>query len=224
MPGVLGEVEPGTELGELGVGSEAPSEGVLLPGVGATLLGVPESEGVPLPGIGVILLGVPDSEGVLLGAPSEGIVLPGAGVILLGAPESEGVAPGAGVVVVSSGVPEPDGVTFPGVVVLSGVVVSDGVVSAGTVVLPGAVGVTAVPPLQRELRGKYSHRIFIPSGDILISVGELVEESLLDWAMGDLLDSATAILVESAKDRAVPIRVRDFPIILKLTSTEHSHY
>jgi hypothetical protein len=42
--------------------------------------------------------------------------------------------------------------------------------------------------------------------------------------MGDLLDSATAILVVSAKDKAVPIRVRDFPIILKLTSTEHSHY
>ncbi|WP_190955969.1 hypothetical protein [Nostoc paludosum] len=253
VPGVLGEVEPGTELGELGVGSEEPSEGVLLPGVGATLLGVPESEGVPLPGMGAILLGVPDSEGVLLGAPdSEGVVLPGVGVtllgvpesegvplpgmgaillgvpdsegILLGAPESEGVAPGAGVVVVPSGVPEPDGVTFPGVVVLSGVVVCDGVVSAGTVVLPGAVGVTAVPPPQRELRGKYSHRIFLPSGDSLISVGELVEESLLDWAMGDLLDSATAILVVSAKDRAVPIRVRDFPIIMKLTSTEHSHY
>lgn len=127
--------------------------------------------------------------------------------------------PGAGVVFVLSGAPDSGGVTLPGVVVLSGVVVS-----AGTVVLPGAVGVTAVPPAQRELRGKYSHRIFIPSGDILISVGELVEESLLDWAMGDLLDWATAILVVSAKDRAVPIRVRDFPIILKLTSTEHSHH
>ncbi|MDZ8024788.1 MAG: hypothetical protein RMX97_08900 [Nostoc sp. DedQUE11] len=226
MAGAFGEVEPGTELGELGVGSEAPeSEGVPLSGVGTTLVGVPESEGVPLPGIGAKLLGAPDSEGVtlpgagviLLGAPdSEGVTLPGAGVILLGAPDSEGVAPGAGVVVVPSGVPEPDGVTFSGVVVLSGVVVSDGVVSAGTVVLPGAAGVTAVPPLQRELSGKYSHRIFMPSGDILISVGELVEESLLDWAMGDLLDSATAILVVSAKDRAVPIRVRDFPNISEI--------
>ncbi len=176
---MLGELEPGTELGELGVGSEAPSEGVVLPGAGVILLGVLESEGVTLPGAGVILLGVPESEGV---------TLPGAGVILLGVPESEGVAPGAGVVVVLSGVPDPEGVTFSGVVVLSGVVVCEGVVSVGTVVLPGVVGVTAVPPPQRELRGKYSHRIFLPSGDSLISVGELVEESLLDWAMGDLLD------------------------------------
>jgi hypothetical protein len=34
--------------------------------------------------------------------------------------------------------------------------------------------------------------------------------------MGDLLDSATAMLALSAKDRAVPSMVRDFPIILKL--------
>jgi hypothetical protein len=215
--GVVGELESGTELGELGVGSGAPdSGGVTLPGAGVILLGAPDSGGIMLPGAGVILLGAPDSGGVML---------PGAGVILLGAPDSGGVTlPGAGVMFVLSGVPDSGGVTLPGVVVLSGVVVSDGVVSAGTVVLPGAVGVTAVPPAQRELRGKYSHRIFIPSGDILISVGELVEESLLDWAMGDLLDWATAILVVSAKDRAVPIRVRDFPIILKLTSTEHSHH
>jgi hypothetical protein len=119
---------------------------------------------------------------------------------------------------VVSGVPDAGGVTLPGAVVLSGrVVLLSGVVSAGTVVLLGALGValgvTAVPLGQREFSGKYSHRIFIPSGDILISVGALVE-SLLDWAMGDLLDSATAILVVSAKDKAVPIRVRDFPIIL----------
>jgi len=155
------------------------------------------SGGVTLSGAGV----------KLLGAPSGGVTLPGAGVKLLGAP-SGGVTP-SGVVVLSG-------------VVLSGVVVSDGVVSAGTVVLPGALGVTAVPPAHRELRGKFWHRIFIPSGDILISVGALVDESLLDWAMGDLLDSATAMLAVSAKDRAVPIMVRDFPIILKLTSTEHS--
>lgn len=100
-------------------------------------------------------------------------------------------------------------------------VVSAGTVSAGVVVLPGALGLTAVPPGQRELSGKFLHRISIPCGDILISAGVLVE-SLLDWAMGDLLDSATAMLAVSAKDRAVPIMVRDFPIILKLTSTEHS--
>ncbi|AUB36396.1 hypothetical protein COO91_02308 [Nostoc flagelliforme CCNUN1] len=39
-------------------------------------------------------------------------------------------------------------------------------------------------------------------------------EPLLDWAMGDLLDSATAMLAVNAKDKAAPIRVRDFPIIL----------
>lgn len=141
--------------------------------------------------------------------PDPGVKLPG----------SDGVGvPDPGVV---SGVLDPGGVLVPGLVpgavVLSGVVVLLGVVSAGVVLL----GTTAVPPGQRELSGKYSHRIFIPSGDILISVGALVE-SLLDWAMGDLLDSATAILVVRAKDRAVPIRLRDFPIILKLTSTEHS--
>lgn len=130
-------------------------------------------------------------------------------------PPGAGVLSPGGVIVPGAGVLSPGGVMLPGAVVLSGVV------SAGTVVLLGAVGVAAVPLGQRELSGKYSHRIFIPSGDILISVGALVE-SLLDWAMGDLLDSATAILVVSAKDKAVPIRVRDFPIILKLTSTEHS--
>ncbi len=206
------------------------SGGVTLPGAGVILLGAPGSGGVTLPGA-VGLPGVPDSGGVtlpgagviLLGAPDPGgVMVPGAGVILLGAPDPGGVmVPGAGVILL--GVPDSGGVTL-GVVVLSGVVVLDGVVSAGTVVPPGAPGLAAVPPGQRELRGKYSHRIFIPSGDILISVGELVDESLLDCAMGDLLDSATAILVVSAKDRAVPIRVRDFPIILKLTSTEHSHY
>ncbi|WP_335126123.1 hypothetical protein, partial [Nostoc sp.] len=150
---------------------------------------------------------------------SGGVTLPGAGVKLLGAPGSGGVTlPGAGVL---SGLPDPGGFMLPGAGVLSGVVLLLGVVSAGTVVLLGALGLAAVPPGQRELSGKYSHRIFMPSGDILISVGALVD-SLLDWAMGDLLDSATAILVVRAKDKAVPIRVRDFPIILKLTSTEHS--
>jgi hypothetical protein len=218
--GVVGELEPGIELGELGVGSVvllgAPdSGGVTLPGTGVILLGVPDSGGVMVPGTGVILLGVPDSGGVMV---------PGAGDgVSLGVPDSGGVmVPGAGDGV-SPGVPDSGGVAL-GVVVLSGVVLFDGVVSAGTVVPLGALGVSAVPPGQRELRGKYSHRIFIPSGDILISVGELVDESLVDCAIGDLLDSATAILVVSAKDKAVPIRVRDFPIILKLTSTEHSHY
>lgn len=141
-------------------------------------------------------------------------MVPGS-VGLLGAPGSDGVTvpdPG-GVSGGVSGVPDPNGFLVPGAVVLSGVVVLLGVVSGGTVVLPGELGTTAVPPGQRELSGKYSHRIFIPSGDILISVGELVE-SLLAWAMGDLLDSATAMLAVSAKDRAVPIIVRDFPIIL----------
>jgi hypothetical protein len=109
------------------------------------------------------------------------------------------------------GAPGAGGVTAPGAGALSGV----GVVSAGTVVLLGALGLAAVPLGQRELSGKFSHRIFIPSADILISVGALVE-SLVDWAMGDLLDSATAILVVSAKDIAAPIMVRDFPIISEI--------
>ena len=238
MVGVFGELEPGV-LGELpgsillpGVpGVPGCSGGVALPG-SVVLPGVPGCSGVvELPGGGVKLLGAPSGVvglpggGVkLLGAPSGVVELPGGGVKLLGAPGAGGVMlPGAGVV---SGVPDSGGVV-PGAVVLSGVVLLSGVVvSAGTVVLPGALGagalgVAAVPPEQREFSGKCSHRIFIPSGDILISVGALVE-SLLDWAMGDLLDSATAILVVSAKDKAVPIRLRDFPIILKLTSTEHS--
>ena len=69
------------------------------------------------------------------------------------------------------GAPGSDGVTLPGDLVLSGVVVL-GVVSVGTVL--GALGVSAVPPGQRELSGKYSQRIFIPSGDSLISAGALV--------------------------------------------------
>ncbi len=149
---------------------------------------------------------------VLPGVPSDGVTLSGS--VLPGAPSGGVMVPGAGML---SGVPDSDGVMVPGAVMLSGLV------SAGTVVLSGgALGVAAVPPAHRELSGKFWHRIFIPSGDILISVGALVDESLLDWAMGDLLDSATAMLAVSAKDRAVPIMVRDFPIILKLTLTEHS--
>ncbi len=231
MVGVFGELEPGV-LGE-------PPGSIVLPGVPGVpgCSGVVELPGsVVLPGVlgapsgvaglpdgGVKLLGapsgvvgLPDGGVKLLGAPSGVVGLPDGGVNFLGAPGADGVMlPGAGVV---SGVPDSGGVV-PGAGVVSGVVVLSGVVvSAGTVVLPGALGagalgVAAVPPEQRELSGKCSHRIFIPSGDILISVGALVE-SLLDWAMGDLLDSATAILVVSAKDKAVPIRLRDFPIIL----------
>ncbi|BCL34839.1 hypothetical protein NSMS1_12860 [Nostoc sp. MS1] len=47
--------------------------------------------------------------------------------------------------------------------------------------------VLALLPGQRELRGKRSHRILNPSGDSLISVGELLDESLA-WAIWDLLD------------------------------------
>ncbi len=199
----------------------------VLPGAtGATLPGVPDSGIVVLPGAGVILLVLPES-GV--------VVLPGAaGVMLLGLPDSgvdSGVVvlPGAGVVV-SAGL-DP-GVVFseldPGMVVLPGVMVS-GLVESGVTVVPGVVvfsgvglvvepvlGVpvlTAAPPGQRELSGKYSHRIFMPSGDILISVGALVDE-LSAWAMEDLLDWAAATLAVKANVRAVPIRLRDFPFIL----------
>lgn len=195
MPGCSGGVElPGWVVLPGGV----PSGGVTLPGPGVKLLGAPGSGGVGLPG-SVVLPGVPGSGGV---------GLPGAGVKLPGAPGSGGVTlPGLGVKL--PGAPGSGGVTLPAAGVLSGVV------------LLGALGVAAVPPGQRELSGKYSQRIFIPSGDILISAGELVA-SLVDWAIGDLLDWPTAMLAVSAKDRAVPIMVRDFPIILKLTSTEHS--
>ncbi len=181
-----------------GLLSVVPDSGVVgFPGT-VMLPGAPDSGVVELPGAGVKLLGAPGSDGVRV---------PGAGVKLLGAPGSDGVTvPGAGMV---SGVADP----APGSVVLPGAVMLSGVVSAGAVVLLGTLGVSAVPPGQRELSGKFSHRIFIPSGDILISVGALVE-SLLDWAMGDLLDSATAMLAVNAKDKAAPIRVRDFPIIL----------
>ncbi|BAY28566.1 hypothetical protein NIES2107_03970 [Nostoc carneum NIES-2107] len=205
---------------------------VVLPGVaGATLPGVPDSGTVMLPGAGVILLVLPES-GL--------VVLPGAtGVILLGLPDSGvdsgvDVLPGAGVVVSDGAVP---GVVFvseglvPGIVVVPGVMLS-GFVDPGVTLGPGVVlfsGVglvglvvepvlglpvlTAAPPGQRELSGKYSHRIFMPSGDILISVGALVDE-LSAWAMEDLLDWAAATLALKAKVRAVPIRLRDFPFIL----------
>lgn len=188
-----------------GLVSVVPDSGVVgFPGTVMLPAGAPDSGVVAPPGAGVKLLGAPESGAVRV---------PGAGFKLLGALGSDGVtAPGAGVL---SGVadPAPGSVVLPGAVVLSGVLVPLGVVSAGAVVPLGALGVTAVPPGQRELSGKYSHRIFIPSGDILISVGALVE-SLLDWAMEDLLDSATAMLAVNAKDKAAPIRVRDFPIIL----------
>ena len=216
MVGVFGKLEPGV-LGELPgsvvlPGMPSGAGGVMLPGAGVKLPGAPSGVGgVMLPGAGVKLPGAPSGAG--------GVMLPGAGVKLLGAPSGAGVTPpGAGAL---SGAPAGGGVTPPGVGALSGAPGAGAL--SGVVVLLGALGVSAVPLGQRELSGKYSHRIFIPSGDILISVGALVE-SPLDWAMGDLLDSATAILVVSAKDRAAPIMVRDFPIILKLTLTEHSHY
>jgi len=178
VPGGFGGLESGV-VGEL-------SGWILLPGVP----GVPGcSGGVELSGAGV-LPGVPEvpevpgcSGGVELSGAGvldpDGGTVPGCGVKLLGAGGSGGgTLPGAGVPL---GVLDPAGGTLPGAGAPSGVVL--GGVSAGTVVL----GVDAVPPGQRELSGKYSHRIFIPSGDILISVGAVVE-SLVDWAMGDLLD------------------------------------
>jgi hypothetical protein len=108
----------------------------------------------------------------------------------------------------------------PGTVVLLGVVLPSAGLVSGVVLRSRLLGVSAVPPGQREFSGKYSHRIFIPCGDILISVGELIDV-LLDSAMGDSLDWATATPLVSAKVSAVPIRLRDFPFILKLTSTEY---
>ncbi len=227
LPGLL---ESGTVVLPGAKVPGVPESGVVvLPGIGVILLVEPESGVVVLLGTGVKLPGVPDS-GV--------VVLPGAGagVILLVEPESGLVVlPGAGVVSgVDPGVVVLPGVGFvsegvgPGVVVVSGAGVNvpdgrdsgllglPGVVLSGVglvVPLLGAPVLTAVPPGQREFSGKFSHRTFMPSGDILISVGELVDE-LLDWAMEDLLDWAAATLALSAKVRAVPIRLRVFPFIL----------
>jgi hypothetical protein len=112
--------------------------------------------------------------------------------------------------------------TVGSVVVLGVVELSTGLVSkdAGTVPI---LALSGMPPGQRELRGKWLQRISIPSGDILISVGELIDESL-DSENRDLLDSAIATLVVSAKVMTVPIRVRDFPFILKLTSRSTEHF
>ncbi len=102
---------------------------------------------------------------LLLGVSDVGkIILPGAGVKLL-------ELPGSGVVA--------------GTVVLSGLIPLSAGFVAGTVVPVGMVELIAVPPEQRELRGNRSHRIFIPSGDILISVGELVDELLDSSDTGD---------------------------------------
>jgi hypothetical protein len=140
-------------------------------------------------------------------------------VVLLGVSDS-GTIKVSGVVVLL-GVSDSGTIKVSGAVVLSGVVLlSEGGVSGN--VLPEAGEMTAVPPGQREFRGERSHRIFIPSGESLISVGELVDK-LLESAIGDLLDWAKATLVVSANVKAVPIRVRDFPFILKFTSTETEH-
>jgi len=111
------------------------------------------------------------------------IILPGIGVKLLELPAS-GELGIAGTVVLSGLVPLSGGVV-PGTVVLSGLVPFSVGVAAGSVVLVGMGELSAVPPGQRELRGNRSHRIFIPSGDILISVGELVDELLDSSDIGD---------------------------------------
>ena len=169
--GVFGELEPGV-VGELlgsillpGVpGVPGCTGGVELPGSGVKLPGVAGSDGVMLPGLGVKLPGAPGSGGVELPG---SVVLPG----VPGCPGCPGEVTPRGAGVKLLGAPGSDGVTLPGDLVLSGVVVL-GVVSVGTVL--GALGVSAVPPGQRELSGKYSQRIFIPSGDSLISAGALV--------------------------------------------------
>ena len=62
------------------------------------------------------------------------------------------------------------------------------------------LGLLVVLPAQRELSGKRSHRIFIPSGESLISVGSLGLEELPDWA--------TTTVPGITKARAVPMKVR----------------
>ncbi|MDZ8056265.1 MAG: hypothetical protein RMX68_012820 [Aulosira sp. ZfuVER01] len=177
VEGAFGNSLPGTGVGEVAPGSVVlpgllESGTVMLPGAGATLPGVPglAGAGATLPGLPESGMLVPPGAGVmLLGAPESGVVVRflGAGVV------SEGAVPG--VVVSGAGVIVPEGLDS-GVLVLPGVVLS----GVGLVVVPlsGVLVLTGVPPAQREFSGDLSHRIFIPSGDILISVGELVDELL----------------------------------------------
>jgi hypothetical protein len=146
---------------------------VIVPfGAGAKLPGVLESGVVVLPGAGAKLPGVEVPGSGMLVLPGTGVtgvvVLPGTGVV------SEGLDPGT-VVLFGDEFVVPEGLES-GVVVLFGVVLS----GVGLVVVPllGTVASTGVPPSQREFSGDLSHRIFMPSGDILISVGELVDELL----------------------------------------------
>jgi len=98
----------------------------------------------------------------LLGALVPGAVVSGAGANFVGAPGSGAVVSGAGANFVEAP-------------------------TSGTVVPLEALGLRGVPPGQRELRGKRSHKTLNPSGVSLISVAELVDE-LVDSSTGDLLD------------------------------------
>jgi hypothetical protein len=107
-----------------------------------------------------------------------GVVLPDGSAVLSGA--ELGLVPGA--------------VFGPGVVV--SVDVPDGVVLAGEV-----TPVKGVPPGQRELSGKRSHKMRLASFESFISGG-----ALLVWA--------TAILLASARVRAVPMQARYLTFIM----------
>ncbi|BAY12243.1 hypothetical protein NIES2098_54300 [Calothrix sp. NIES-2098] len=168
VAGALGNSLPGTGVGEVAPGSVVlpgllESGTVMLPGAGAVLPGVVGAGILVLPGVVLIFLGVPGA-GVVSGTADPGVVLPGVGFV------SEGAVPGV-VVLSGAGADVPEGLG-------SGVEVLPGVVLSGVVVVPllGVVVLTEVPPAQREFSGKCSHRSFIPSGEILISVGELVDE------------------------------------------------
>ncbi|AFZ22582.1 hypothetical protein Cylst_0207 [Cylindrospermum stagnale PCC 7417] len=184
-----------------------------LAGAGVKLPELPDLGKVRLAGAGVKLPELPDS--VEVGFAGTGFKFPGL-------PDSVEVGfAGAGFKFPE--LSDSGEVEFVGTTVLPELVLSSVGFASGILVLLGELELIAVPPGQRELSGKYSHRIFIPSGDSFISVGEVMDE-LLDSSIGDLLDWATATLVVRAKVMAVPIRVRDFPFILKLTSrsTDHS--
>lgn len=155
--------------------------GLLLSGAGVVVAGG---------SVGAVRLLLPGVVGGWVGAGR--VVFPGAGVGSGVAPGAGRVFPGAGAGVVVAGLSLGAGVVLPAAgVVVSGVPVVDGVVlSVGlvsTVVLPEPLDELALLPEQRELRGKRSHRILNASGDSLISVGELLDESLA-WAIWDLLD------------------------------------
>ena len=109
--------------------------------------------------------------------------------LLIGSPAPPGT-PGD-VVSVGGGVSLVPGVVLSGVAGSGAVGFGDGAVSE--LPIDGVVFASVIPPGQRELSGKRSHKIFMPSEESLIS-GILV--SVLVWAKATLVVTANANVVQ----------------------------